>query len=428
MTAAAPAQHVIVIHRWRDGGALYEPYLDHLAVDVSYIVTPSVAASVPRSVSAVEVVQRTDDLTAVANAAGRLRQRLGPPTRIVALAAADLDVAAELRVLLGCAGETPRELAALRDRHAMLSALAAAGIRVPRFGVVSQGSDVFRLLAEQPEPVLLTPRFGTAADLGLLVETPADAERLGGLLAEPMLARAHDPAAPRYSVDGVWDGSRLLRWRAARFLQPTTGGQLAGWRGSVELGATGTEPERSDPAGSDPAGSGTELPGRLADFARATLSILLDRPAVVHVVVSASAPAGAEPRLTFGWASTGMTGVEVPLLWREVHGVDLAAAAIASQLGEPLPALPQRPAAGPDEVGGWLQVVAPLRPPCRVAAIELPSGEPGPYAAVLARVGERIPVVDPVVASLRYRAADSGRLAEALRAAAEGIRVRCTPL
>ena len=42
-TAAAP-QHVIVIQRWRDGGPLYERYLDHLALDVSYIVTPAAAA------------------------------------------------------------------------------------------------------------------------------------------------------------------------------------------------------------------------------------------------------------------------------------------------------------------------------------------------------------------------------------------------
>jgi hypothetical protein len=153
VTAATGAEHVIVIHRWRDGGALYEPYLDHLVVDVSYIVTPAAMASVPRTAAAVEVVERTDDLGAMANAAALLRRRFGPPTRIVALAAADFDVAADLRVALGCAGQRPPELALLRDRHAMLTAVAAAGIAVPRFDVVSQGSDVFRLLAERPEPV-----------------------------------------------------------------------------------------------------------------------------------------------------------------------------------------------------------------------------------------------------------------------------------
>jgi hypothetical protein len=397
---------VIVIHRWRDGGALYEPYLDHLVVDVSYVVTPAAAASVPRTAAAVEVVERTDDLLAVANAAALLRRRFGPPTRIVALAAADLDVAAELRVALGCAGQRPPELALLRDRHAMLTTLAAAGIPVPRFDVVSQGSDVFRLLAERPEPVLLTPRFGSVDRGELLIETPADAERLGGLLAEPMLARPYDPTVPRYSVDGSWDGGRLLRWRAARMLGSDPGSAV-GWRAAVELD-----------------GAEAALAARLAEFAGTALSALVRRPAVVHVELFARD----ERQLSFGWASTGFAGAELPLLWREVHGVDLAAAAIAGQLDRPMPELPELPALadGSAAVGGWLQVFAPV--PCRVDAIELPSGEPAPYAVVVPRVGERLTAADRVAASLRFRGGGTAELTAAMAAAAEGVRLRCTPL
>jgi hypothetical protein len=410
VSTATGAEHIVVIHRWRDGGALYEPYLDHLLVDVSYIVTPAAAASVPRTAAAVEVVERTDDLAAVANAAARLRQRFGPPTRIVALAAADLDVAAELRVLLGCAGQRPPELALLRDRHAMLTAVAAAGVRVPRFGVVSQGSDVFRLLAERPEPVQLTPRFGSGEVAELLVETPADAERLGGLLAEPMLARSHDPTALRYAVDGIWDGDRLLRWRAARLLGVEPHGLPAGgWRAAVELDGT--------PA---------ELSSGLAEVAGTALAALLRRPAVVHVEVFALPRAGAAPELSFGWASAGMAGAELPLLWREVHGVDLAAAAIAGQLDRPLPEPSESPPAGSGPIGGWLQIWAPEPLPCRLNSIELP--EPAPYAAMLARVGERLTAADPVAASLRFRGTGTAELSALIRAVAEGVRLRCTPL
>jgi len=420
VTAAGSAEHLVVIHRWPTGG-LYEGYLDHLAVDVSYLVPPAAAGSVPRSAAGVEVVDRIDDLTALANAAGRLRRRVGPPTRIVALAAEDLDTAAELRLLLGCAGETSANRATLRDRHAMLTAVTAAGLPVPRFAVVSQSSDVLQLLAEQPGPLLLTPRFGSAEAAGLLIETPEDAERLGGVFAEPLLARSCQPAT-RYAVDGIWDGNHLLSWRAARCLGSPIG-TAGGWRGAVELDAE-----------SDDSVDGV-APDRLAEFAAAALGVLVARPAVVHLTVSAEARPGRPPELCFDWASNGLVGSELPLLWQEVHGIDLAGAAIAGQLGRPLPRLTgPRPmtSAGGDrpagELAGWLQVFLPIPAPCRVAAVELPPGPPASYAAVLPRAGERIPAGQRVGASLRFRAATTAELERAVRAAADGIRLRCEPL
>lgn len=415
MTAAAPAEHVVVIHRWRDGGSLYERYLDHLAEDVSYIVSPAAAAMVPPTAAGHEVVQRMDDLSALANAAGRLRQRIGPPTRIVALASADLDAAAELRLVLGCRGERPANRSTVQDRHAMLAAVAAAGIAVPPFTVVSQGSDVQRLLAELAEPVLLTPRFGSVAGRELLVETPLEAEGLGGVLAEPMLARPHRPG-PRLAVDGIWDGSRLVNWRAARRLEPHDGRPAESWHGWAELAGEG-----SDDA---------TLPNRLAELAGAALGVLVPGPAAVHVAFELQQRPGEQPRLVFDWLSTGFAGSELPLLWQEVHGVELAAAAIASQLGRPLPEA--RPAgaepARSSTVGGWLQVLLPVPAPCRVQAVEFVPGEPAPYAVVLPRAGERIPAGEQVAASFRFEGSDTATVRRAVRAAVDGLRLRCVPL
>lgn len=414
MTPAAPAEHVVVIHRWRDGGSLYERYLDHLAEDISYLVPPAATGTVPPAAAGTEVVQRMDDLAELANAAGRLRRRFGPPTRIVALASADLDTAAELRLLLGCRGERPSDRSTLRDRHAMLAAVAAAGIAVPRFAVVSQGSDVHRLLAELAEPVLLTPRFGSAAGSELLVETPLEAERLGGVLAEPMLGRPYRPG-PRFAVDGIWDGSRLLSWRAARRLESHDDRPAEGWRGWAELGGEGS-------------GDAT-LPDRLAELAAAALGVLVPGPAAVHVAFELQQQPGRQPQLVFDWLSTGLAGSELPLLWREVHGVELAAAAIASQLGRPLPAGSDEAASGEaasGDVGGWLQV--PMPAPCRVQAVEFVPGEPAPYAVVLPRAGERIPAGEQVAASFRFRASDTATVQRAVRAAVDGLRLRCVPL
>ena len=414
MTVAAPNRHVIVIHRWRDGGGLYERYLDHLTTDVSYLVTPAAAPSVPRTAGAIEVVSRTDDLMELATAAARLHRRFGPPNRVVALADADADTAAELRVLFGCAGELPPDRTLLRDRHAMLTALAAAGVRVGEFALVTDGEHLLRLLAELG-PVTMLPRFGTGA--GMLVRTAADADRLGLLAdpmsAEPMLARRYRPA-PRYRLDGIWDGGRLLSWRASRYLGPDaapTGPAGLDWIGAVELDAAGTD------------GSGRAA--ALAELAGTVLGRLVGRPSVVHLTATGAAQAG-EAELSFEAVSTGLTGIDLPLLWQEVHGIDLAAAAIAGQLGQPLPQLP--PPDGSGQVGGWLQVRLPVTPPCLVEAVELAPGDPAPYASRLPRVGERIPAGDPVIAGLRFRASGSASVERAIRAAAARLRLRCTPL
>ncbi len=412
MTAGVPAEHVVVIHRWRDGGSLYERSLDHLAEDVSYLVSPAAVAAVPATAAGHEVVQRLDDLAELANAAGRLRQRFGPPTRIVALASADLDVAAELRLLLGCGGERPADRAPVQDRHAMLTAVAAAGIEVPPFSVVAQASDVQRLLVELAEPVLLTPRFGSIAGDELVVENPLEAEGLGGVLAEPMLARPHRPGQ-RFAIDGSWDGSRLMDWRAARRLASHDGRPTEGWRGWVELAGNG-----SDDAA---------LANRLAELADAALGVLVPGPAAVHVAFELRQPSGEQPRLVFDWLSTGFDGSELPLLWQEVHGVRLAAAAIASQLGRPLPEV-QPASAGSSTVGGWLQVLLPVPAPCQVAAVEFVPGDPAPYTAALPRVGERIPAGEQVAASFRFEGADTATVERAVRAAVDGLRLRCVPL
>jgi hypothetical protein len=302
----------------------------------------------------------------------------------------------------------------------MLTAVAAAGLRVPPFTVVSQSSDAMRLLAEEQVPLLLTTRFGSANTPELLVESPDDAERLGGPLAEPMLAKAVG-SARRYSVDGIWDGNRLLYWRSARYLGPAggwPGDSSGGWLGSIELDSTEAAGTGSDRLGS------AGLPTRLADFATAALSVLVKRPAVVHVAMFDQAVAGGEPRLSFDWASTGLAGGELPLLWQEVHGVDLAAAAIASQLDRPLP---QLRTAGAGQVGGWLQIFPTVPPPCRVTSIDFSPGEWAPYAMALPRVGELIPAGERVAASLRFRAAGTAELERAIRAAVGNLRLACSP-
>src|SRR5437879_1494597 len=123
--------HVMVVHRWRDGHALYGDYIDHDFHNVSYITTALGRSSVPDRAANVLVVPRTDDQISVRKAVADLVGQFGPPDHLVALNEGDLDLAAVLRAELRCSGQRSAELARFRDKLEMVSRVAAGGVRVP---------------------------------------------------------------------------------------------------------------------------------------------------------------------------------------------------------------------------------------------------------------------------------------------------------
>jgi biotin carboxylase len=152
------AEHIIVIHRWRDRYALYERYIDHGSCHVTYISTEMGRRSVPPGAAAVVTVAASDDLGEVGRAAQSLTARFGPAGRVVALNEGDLDTAALLRAQLGCPGLTPDELARFRDKLTMAQAVAAAGIRIPAFADAPDPQAVSRFAGANGWPVVVKPR------------------------------------------------------------------------------------------------------------------------------------------------------------------------------------------------------------------------------------------------------------------------------
>lgn len=401
-------EHVVVVHRWRDNYALYEEYLDHRAIDVSYIVTPLAASSVPESAAAIEVVSRTDDLAEMVTAVGRLCQRFGSPSRIVALNEGDLDAVAEIRVLLGCPGETPQSQAVFRDKHTMAATVAAAGVSTPRFAAVSSESEVLRFLEQEGGPIIVKPRFGTASRGVVRIDTAEDVRGLADVPDEPLLAQSFC-SAPIFHIDGVWSGSELGAWRASRYLNTCVDFTVGAPLGSVEV-------------------DDLKLLRHLGEFCTAALAALSAGPVVFHMEAFVQVHADRGPDITFLEVGGRVGGAEIPFLWREVHGLDLAAAATAIQLGRPVP---EQPAAASDEVGGWLLIPTPVPAPCRIDRIEHEPAEFGPYLTIVAPVGYCIPKVggyEHVGARMRFRASTSAEVEKAVRNAAERFRLYCSPV
>lgn len=388
-------EHVMIIHRWTDRYADYAHYVDHSSHRVSYLTTERAARHLPtEQAAAVRLVDSTENAKAVREAIDALVERVGPPTRIVALQETDLDLGADLRGEFDLPGQRAADLLPLRDKLLMAQRLAAAGVAVPATAAAPDHESVAAFAARHGWPVLVKPRRGTAS---------AGVTRLDG----PELLRAY--AFPRETellvqewlpdeilhVDGVLTGEGLGPWRASRYLNTclefTTGTAL----GSVEI-------------------DDGELLARIGEITAAALGALFTGPSVFHLELFAG-DSGTPTVLEIG-ARPG--GAEVPFIWREVHGIDLMAAAFAHQAGTP--DRTARSLAGPAQVAGWLLVPPSVPPPCRVRAITPPRANgphTGPYAQVLPEAGALITGggYEHAGARFRFRGRSSAEVTAAVR-------------
>jgi hypothetical protein len=399
------AEHVVIVNRWAERYADFPRYLDHRAHRVTYVSTEVGLSAVPPQATEVVTVRATDDLAEVTAAVDGLARRHGAPDRVVALKEDDLLVGAALRERWGAPGPGLADLLPFRDKFLMATRVAAAGLSVPPFGLVSDARDVREFAGRVGWPVVVKPRIGSSSAGVVRLDGPGDLDG-PSFAAGPQLAQRFDPRQI-YHVDGVFTGERLLVLRASRYLNNCLEFRSGGTLGSVE---------ESDP----------DITRVIADFTLRTMRALSTLALVFHLEMFLDAGTGACSFLEVG-ARVG--GAEIPLLWREVHGHDLMETAFRIQLGLPVGAEAPRIA---EEIGGWLLVPAPVNRPCRITEITPMVGRrPGPYAEVLLSVGDVLPDADSyyehVGGRFRFRGESSHAVEAAIRAIAADFRVSAEP-
>lgn len=396
--------HVVVINRWQERYAHYDAYLDHDTHAVTYVSTKVGTASIPDGAAAVELVAATDDLPSVRDAVRGLAARFGRPTAVLALKEDDLLVGAELRAEWDCPGQRPQELVVLQDKVHMATAIVEAGLPVPAFAAVADARAVSDFAAVHGWPVVVKPRVGSSSAGVVLLAGPDD---LGAVdfASGPMLVQAYC-GDPIHHVDGLFDGRDVSIARVARYLDTCLNFRSGATLGSVEV---------DDPA----------VVERVTAAAKRFLAALTGTPVVFHLEVFVGADGCSF--LEIG-ARTG--GAEIPFLWREIHGYDLMGAAAAIQLGRPAPPPPPTPSG---EVGGWLLVPAPAERPCRItASASMLGADPGPYAEVVLKPGQVLPLADAyyehVGGRFRFRGTSSAEITAAIAATAARYLVSAEPI
>ena len=401
--------HVIVIHRWRADYVDYAAVLDHSSNNVSYITTEVGRARVPATAADVAVVTATDHAAEVRGAIAGLVRAHGRPRRILALKEDDLLLAAQLREEWGCPGVTSEQALRFLDKAVMASVVAGAGQAVPEFAAVAGPGDVREFAAEHGWPIIVKPRIGSSSDGVVRLHRPEDVDALD-FTERPMLAQVFVPH-PIYHVDGLFLDGRLQAFRASRYVNSCLAFRHGDFLGSVE---------EDDPV----------TVAAIEAAANGFLGAFGVDPLVFHLEMFVEPdPDGGAPKCTFLEVGARVGGSEIPILWREVHGYDLMAAAVRLQLGE----TPERPTVPGGDIAGWLLVPAPAQRPCRIAEITPMSGRvPGLYAESLLEPGEVLPLADAyyehVGGRFRFRGATTQAIEKAIQNVAADFRVTAEPL
>ena len=404
--------HIVVINRWQERYAEYGRYLDHERYQVSYISTAVGLASVPPGAGATVLVDATDDLPAVRAAVRDLAVRHGAPAAVVALKEDDLLVGAQLRQEWQCpGGPRPHDLLVFRDKGAMCQAIHQAGLAVPAFAEAHDADAVRDFAADHGWPVIVKPHIGSSSAGVVRLEGPADLAAVS-FDAEPLLVQAYC-ADPIYHVDGVFDGSDVVTYRASRYLNTCLGFRSGSVLGSVE---------EDDPL----------LHNAIGEAATRFLAALSDAPTVFHLEIFVGADSPSRPVCTFLEVGARTGGAEIPFVWRELHGYDLMEAAMRTQLGWDIPSV-RSAGPGSGAVGGWLLVPAPAGRPCRITeATPMVGRVPGPYAESVLRPGQILPAADAyyehVGGRFRFRGATSAEVEHAIVSTASHYRVAATPV
>ncbi|MFJ8042651.1 acetyl-CoA carboxylase biotin carboxylase subunit family protein [Kitasatospora sp. NPDC096147] len=401
-TADHGLSHVIVMNRWQDRYADYAAYLDHTSCAVTYVTSPLGRGAVPAGAAEVVTLDDIEDPAQLRAAVLGLAERHGAPDLLITLKEEDLENAAALRVELGLPGMRPETAETFRDKVVMGERIAAAGLPIPAFAPLTGPADAHAFAAVHGWDLIVKPRSGSGSAGVLAVTGPEDLV-LVDFDRTDLMVQARNPH-PILHVDGVFDGTGLLVWRASRYVRTCLDFAHGSYYGSIE---------EADP----------ELHRVIGEYAEGFLRALTDEATPFHLeVFLEEGPDGASCSFLEVGARVG--GAETPFLWREVHDWDLMEAAFHLQLGQPL-----RDGIDWDtqEVAGFIVIPAPAERPCRFTrATPMTGRTPGPYAEWVPEAGYVLPPAhgyEHVGGRFRFRGPDAAAVQRAVDATARDYRV-----
>lgn len=341
MTDTRPAY--LVLNRWGEQFAEYHRFLDRDSCRLACVTTADGADVLERERVHDLAVVPDLDFDTVVPVARRMAQRAGGFAGVVGISEYDLVTAARLRAHFGTPGYDLELVDRFKDKIAMKSAVASAGLRVPRFLVLTAKTTTREVVATVGLPVIVKPRNGAASEG---VELVTDAGRLLDLFGGIDLP-AHE--CEEYvdgeilHVDGIRRASAFHFVSVSAYVHTCLDFAAGTPLGSVLL---------DDSARRE----------RIVAFAAACLDALglADGPFHLELIET---PAG---ELVFLEVGLRPGGGEITYVHDDLFGVDLVGEAVRATLG--LPPLRSPAAVAPPFGAGWVLIPEPRPHPSEVVA------------------------------------------------------------
>ncbi|WP_190142551.1 ATP-grasp domain-containing protein [Streptomyces glebosus] len=405
----ADVPRYLVLNRFDDEFGAYHRYLSDQSCALAYLTLADCVDVLDRDSALDTVVVPDLTLETVLPHARELHARHGGFQGVVGLSEYDVLTAARLRDELGVPGAPAALVRTFRDKPLMKRAVAAAGLRVPRFTELTADTTAQEVARATGFPLVLKPRSGAAshgvrvledlAQLQLVLDTLNPSER-GGQQCEEYVQ------GDVLHVDGVRRAGRYHFVSASAYVNTCLDFAQGGRLGSYLL-------------------DDGPLRRRVIAFAAACLDALKLDDGAFHLELLRRA----DGELVFLEVGMRPGGARIPELHQELFGVDLMGEALRAALGLP-------PMAGPMDFqpphgGGWVLVPEPPPLPSRVVSRT-------PLRGVVAEVyTETVPEVGDVFdgqggylrvgGSFRLRGAGQAEVRRAVLAVMERYEVTAEP-
>ncbi|MFI9720177.1 acetyl-CoA carboxylase biotin carboxylase subunit family protein [Streptomyces sp. NPDC052396] len=406
MTGTPPLY--VVLNRSGDRYGEYHRFLDGTPRRMVYLTTPGGRPALDAE-SALEIrVLDSLDHDALLPVVREIARRHGTPQAVYGQSEYDILTAARLSAGLGVSGGYGPDLVRrFKDKPAMKQAVAAAGLRVPRFHPLGPGATAEAVVAALGSlPLVLKPRAAAGSEgvrvLDDLAQLRTALERI-----DPTAYECEEYVAGEiFHVDGVFRSGDFHFVTASRYVNTCL-----------------------DYAAGRPLGSVLLDQGPLRDgltgFAGGCLRALGLTDGAFHLEVIRR-PGG---ELVFLEVGLRPGGAQVPFLHDDLHGIDLFAEAFRAAVG--LPPL-WRPDGAPAPAGGWLIYPVPRTLPARVTHRTSPrDAVPGVYHQELPPVGQEFTgpgSYDEGSGIFRFTAGREAEVHRAVLAVMEHYRVRTEPV
>ncbi|WP_406334286.1 acetyl-CoA carboxylase biotin carboxylase subunit family protein [Streptomyces sp. NBC_00203] len=332
----------VVLNRSGDEFGEYHRFLDGTPCRTVYLTTPGGLPALDQDgateIRVLDSLAYDDVLPVVREIAGRH----GTPDAVFGQSEYDILTAARLSADLGVTGGYGLDLVRrFKDKPAMKRAVGDAGLRVPRFCALDDGSRAEEVAgALGGLPLVLKPRASAGSEGVTVVRSTAELElALSGV--DPSAYECEEYVeGDIFHVDGVYRSGSFHFVSASQYVN------------------TCLDYAHGRPLGSVLLDEGPERTG-LTTFAGSCLTALGLRDGAFHLEVIRR-PGG---ELVFLEVGLRPGGAQVPFLHVDLYGIDLFAEAFRAAIG--LPPL-WRDTGAPASGGGWLIYPTPGQLPSRV--------------------------------------------------------------